>query len=112
MKLSSKKLLIFVFFFNRHFQQTFSEKKTVFRVGVIGNFDISELFECLVKQEKCSSHHTRGISFSPLPDVTVCVLLTNFVQGTALNHWRWWCMEDNKCGRHVLDHCSWCVICR
>ena len=82
---------------------------------VVGNLEISKLFECLVilKTEKGLTgkkdkgvHHTTcmGSLFSPLPDVTVLMLLTDFVQSTALNHWRWCCMEDGRCGRHVLDH--------
>ena len=75
--------------------------------------EISKLLEGLVilkkkkagkvKQGKKPSHH-RISFFSPLRDVTVRMLLTDFLQGTALNHWRWCGIEDNKCGSHALDH--------
>ena len=41
--------------------------------------------------------------FSPLSDVLL-MLMTDFLQRTALNHCRWCGMEENRSGRHVLDH--------
>ena len=74
-----------------------------------GNFENSKLFEGLVilrkntrkgkkEKRKGASHH--WIFFSPLPGVLK--LMTDSLQGTALNQCRG--MEDNRCGRHVLDH--------
>ena len=59
-----------------------------------------------VKQEKKVPITSADLFLSPLPDVTVLMLLTDFLQGTALNH----CLhKDNRCGRHVLDH--WRELC-
>ena len=47
--------------------------------------------------------------FLSLPDATALMPLTNFLQGTALNHCLWCGIEDNRCRRHVLDH--WRELC-
>ena len=87
-------------------------KLNSFRVGN-GNFENSKLFEGPVifekkntgkgKKEKIkgASHHR--ILFSLLSDM-LFMLLTTSVQGIALNQCRWSGMEDNRSGRHVLDH--------
>ena len=89
----------------------FPGKLNSFRVGN-GNFENSKSFEGLVifeqkktgqvTQEKKKVHRIIGC-FSPLSDMLL-MLLTTCVQGIALNQCRWCGMEDNKCGRHVLDH--------
>ena len=80
--------------------------KQPFSSMVIGSFEISKLFECLVILKKKSRKKQTekkvpiiiliGSLFSPLPVVTVRVFLTDFVKGTATNHRRWCCMEDNR----------------
>ena len=77
-----------------------------------GNFENSKLFEGLVilnnKQNKTirrkkKVHRIIGSFFLSLSDVLL-MLMTDFPQRTALNHCRWCGMEDNRCGRHVLDN--------
>ena len=60
---------------------------------------VSGKFEQKNKQEK-KVHRIIGF-FLPLPDVLM--LMTDFLQGIALNHCRWCGIEDNRCGRHVAD---------
>ena len=88
----------------------FPGKLNSFRVGN-GNFENSKLFESLVifeqktgqvKQDKKRCIASSDL-FSPLSDMLL-MLLTTCVQGIALNQCRWCDMEDNRCGRHVLDH--------
>ena len=86
-------------------------KLNSFRVGN-GNFENSKLFEGLVifkkntgqvKKEKKKRCTASSDLFSPPLDVPL-MLMTDFLQRTALNQCRWCGMEDNRCGRHVLDH--------
>ena len=74
-----------------------------------GNFENSNMLEGLVilnqrkrksqTGKKSASHHR--IFFSPLPDVLM--LMTDFLHDTTLNHCLWFGMEDNRCGRHVVN---------
>ena len=88
----------------------FPGKLNSFRVDN-GNFENSKLFEGLVifeqKNRTSQTGKKRCIAssdlFSPLSDMLL-MLLTTCVQGIALNQCRWCGMEDNRCGRHVLDH--------
>ena len=85
-------------------------KLNSFRVGN-GNFENSKLFEGLVILKKKHRTSQKGKKrciassdlFSPPLDVPL-MLMTDFLQRTALNQCRWCGMEDNRCGRHVLDH--------
>ena len=91
---------------NSHKQKISGKIKEASRVGEIfrgsGNFEPKKQEESNRKEK--GAHHIIGSLFSPLPDVTVLMLLTDFPQGTALNHCRWCGIEYNRCGRHVLDH--------
>ena len=93
-----------------------SGKLNSLRVGN-GNFENSKLFEGLVilkkkTQDKSKRKKKRCIAssdlFSPPLDVPL-MLMTDFLQRTALNQCRWCGMEDNRCGRHVLGH--WRELC-
>ena len=56
-------------------------------IGMSGNFEQKKTGKVKQEKKRCPPHHR--IFFSPFPDVTVLMLLTDFLQGTTLNHCRW-----------------------
>ena len=84
--------------------KNYRENENAFKDGH-GNFENSQFFE--PKKRTIQAGKKRCIAssdlFSPLSDMLL-MLMTDFLQRTALNQCHWCGMEGNRCGRHVLDH--------